>query len=102
MVENNFGILKKTFQKLMIKSNLNFFSLLNVLVCYCILHNMILNRNDVDINELMLQLVVENVPKGGNIHGELRKDDGQVGITSVLVNDTYSPTLQVAKIPRIN
>lgn len=86
----------------MIKSNLNFFSLLNVLVCYRILHNMILNKNDVDINELMLQLAVENVPKGGNIHGELKKDNGQVGITSVLVNDTDSPTLQVAKIRGTN
>jgi hypothetical protein len=54
---------------------------------------MILNEKDVDINELMLQLVMENVPKRGNIHGELRKDDGQVGITSVLVNGTDSPTL---------
>jgi hypothetical protein len=63
---------------------------------------MILNKNDVDINELMLQLAVENVPKGGNIHGELKKDNGQVGITSVLVNDTDSPTLQVAKIRGTN
>lgn len=61
-------------------------------VC-CTLHNMILNEKDADINELMLQLVMENVPKRGNIHGELRKDDGQVGITSVLVNGTDSPTL---------
>jgi len=80
VVENNFGILKKTFQKLMIKSNLNYFSLLNVLVCYCILHNMILNGKDVDINELMLQLAVENVPEGGDIHGELRKKMVKLGL----------------------
>jgi hypothetical protein len=54
MVDSNFGILEKTFQKVMIKSNLNFFSLLNALVCYCILHNTILNWKDVDIDELML------------------------------------------------
>ncbi len=54
---------------------------------------MILNEKDVDINELMLQLVMENVPKRGNIHGELRRDDGQVGIISVLVNGNDSPTL---------
>jgi hypothetical protein len=30
---------------------------------------------------------MENVLEGGNKHGELRNGDGQVGITSVLVND---------------
>jgi hypothetical protein len=45
---------------------------------------------------------MENVLEEGNRQGELRKGDGQVGITSVLVNDTNSPTLQVAKILEIN
>jgi hypothetical protein len=42
---------------------------------------------------------MENVLKGGNKKGELKKGDGQIGITSVLVNDT---TLQVAKSVGIN
>jgi hypothetical protein len=47
-------ILKKTFSELMMKSNLNVLLLPDV-GC-SILHNMILNGKDVDINELMVQL----------------------------------------------
>jgi hypothetical protein len=45
---------------------------------------------------------MENVPEGGNKHGELRNGDGKVGITSVLVNDINSLTLQMAKNSGIN
>ncbi len=54
---------------------------------------MILKEKDADINEFMFKLAMENVPKRGNIHGELRRDDGQVGIISVLVNGNDSLTL---------
>ncbi len=43
MVENSFNILKKTFRKLLLKTNLHVFFLPNVVVCCCILHNMILD-----------------------------------------------------------
>jgi hypothetical protein len=56
VVENHFGILKKTFKELMIKSNLNVLFLLDVVIYYCMLHNMILNGKDFNINELVLQL----------------------------------------------
>ncbi len=56
LVENNFGILKKTFCKLMIKSNLDVQFLLNVVICCYMLHNMILNGKNANIDELMLQL----------------------------------------------
>jgi hypothetical protein len=61
LVENNFGILKKTFRKLMIKSNLDVQFLSNVIICCYMLHNMILNGKNAKIDELMLQLEVENV-----------------------------------------
>ncbi len=56
LVENNFGILKKTLCKLMIKSNLDVQFLLNVVICCYMLHNMILNGKNANIDELMLQL----------------------------------------------
>ncbi len=45
----------------MIKSNLHVIFFLDVVIYCCILHNMILNDKDVDIDELMLQLEVKNV-----------------------------------------
>jgi hypothetical protein len=56
VVENNFGILKKTLKELAIKSNLNVLFLLDVVICYCMLCSMILNGKDFNINELILQL----------------------------------------------
>ncbi len=53
VVENNFKILKKTFWELLNKSNLNVHFLPNVVVCCCMLHNMILNGKDFNIDELM-------------------------------------------------
>ncbi len=40
IVENAFGILKKTFWKLLVKSNLDVFFILEVFICYCLLHNL--------------------------------------------------------------
>ncbi len=51
-MENVFGILKKTFRKLMVKNNLYTFFLPNVVKC-CLLYNMILDGRDVDVNALM-------------------------------------------------
>jgi hypothetical protein len=61
VVENHFGILKKTFCELMTKSNFDVHFFPNVVMCCYMLHNMILNGKNVDIYELMLQLEVENV-----------------------------------------
>jgi hypothetical protein len=49
LVENGFNILKKTFSELMMKLNLNVLLLPDV-GC-CILHNMILNGKDANIDE---------------------------------------------------
>lgn len=59
---NNFGILKKTFQELMIKSNMFVHFFTNVIICCCMLHNMILIGKDADINELMQQLAIKYLP----------------------------------------
>jgi len=53
VVENSFGILKKSFKKLLLKSHLNILFLPNVVVCCCILYNMILDGKDQDIEILM-------------------------------------------------
>jgi hypothetical protein len=45
----------------MIKSNLDVHFFPNVVICCCMLHNMILNGKNADIYELMLQLEAENV-----------------------------------------
>lgn len=51
------------FQELMIKFSLHVSFFSDVVICCCILHNMILSRKDVDINKLMFQLEIENVGK---------------------------------------
>jgi hypothetical protein len=56
VLENNFDILKKTFKELLIKSNLHVLFFPNVVVCHCMLHNMILNGKDIDIDKLMFHL----------------------------------------------
>jgi hypothetical protein len=63
VVENNFDILKKIFKELLIKSNLNVLFLLDVVVCCCMLHNLILNGKDIDIDELMFQLEAKDILK---------------------------------------
>jgi len=54
VVENSFGILKKSFRKLLLKSHLNILFLPNVVVCCYIFYNMILDGKDQDIEILMI------------------------------------------------
>ncbi len=63
-MENAFGILKKTFRKLLVKSNLHTIFLLDVVTCCCLLYNMILDGRDVDVNVLMQQLKQEDLQGG--------------------------------------
>ncbi len=51
------------FQELMIKSNLHVSFFSDVVICCCILRNMILSGKDVDINELKFQSKIGNVGK---------------------------------------
>jgi hypothetical protein len=44
-----FGILKKTFRELILKTKLHIPFVLNVVVCYCILYNMIIDGKDFDV-----------------------------------------------------
>lgn len=59
----------------MIMSNMFVHFLSNIVIC-CMLHNMILNEKDVEIDEPMQQLVVDYLPKGSR-YGEVRRDDEQ-------------------------
>jgi len=52
-IKNNFGILKKMFKEFFINSNLNVLFLLDVVICCHMLHDMILNGKDEDVDELM-------------------------------------------------
>jgi hypothetical protein len=52
-VKNAFGMLKKTFKILLLKSNLHILFILIVVSC-CLLYNLILKGRDVDVDALML------------------------------------------------
>jgi len=77
--KNNFGILKKMCTKFFIKSNLNVLFLLYVVICCHMLHDMMLNGNDEDVDELMLQLKVNNVPKNKKVVEKKNSDPGVWG-----------------------
>lgn len=53
IIVENIDILKKTFRDLLITLNLNILFPLDVVIYYHMLHNMILNVEDIDIDELM-------------------------------------------------
>ncbi len=56
VVENDFGIKKKNFKGLLLKTNLHVcFSIRIVMVCCYILYNMILDCKEIDVNNLKLQ-----------------------------------------------
>jgi len=60
-VENSFGILKKTFRELILKTNLHVLFILVVVVCCCIIYNMIIDGKDFDMDEFFIYLKLENV-----------------------------------------
>jgi hypothetical protein len=63
VMENSFGILRMSFRKLLFKTNLHVLFLPNVILCCCILYNMIeqvLDRKDLDIETLMVELDITN------------------------------------------
>jgi hypothetical protein len=68
VIENSFGILKKTFRKLLLKRNLHVLFLLDVVVYCCILYNMIFGK-DFDIKTLLTQLELENFVSRTHVHG---------------------------------
>jgi len=53
VVENAFGTLKKN-QKTITQKQSSYFFIPNVVTCYCLLYNFILNGKDVDVDALML------------------------------------------------
>jgi len=70
VIKNSFGISKKTIEELFIKSNLDVHFLPNVVIYCYILHNMIMNGKDYDIDEFMIHLEMENVAKRETIEGK--------------------------------
>jgi hypothetical protein len=60
VVENVFGILKKTFKELFLKTNLDILFVLDVVVYYYIFYNMIIDDKDFDLQTLMDQLNLDN------------------------------------------
>jgi len=55
-MKNSFFIFKKSFIKLLLKNNLYILFLPDVVICYYILYNMILDGEEFDIETLMAQL----------------------------------------------
>jgi hypothetical protein len=60
IVENYFGILKKTFKELMQKLKLNVIFLLNVFIC--LLHNLFKYEDDMNIDRLFWTIGLEENP----------------------------------------
>jgi hypothetical protein len=60
IAENVFGILKQMFMELLLKMTLDILFSLNVVIYYYMLHNLIMNGKDENINILMAQLEFEN------------------------------------------
>ncbi len=77
VIENSFEILKKGFRKLLLKIKLHILILPDVVVCCCIIYNMILEVQDFNLETLTIQLELRNkinvndVPSG-------RKSNGRV------------------------
>jgi hypothetical protein len=71
VVENSFGNLKQMFWELLLKTNLNILFLPDiVIVCCCMLHNLIMNGKDEDTKTLMAQLEIKNDQPGGRMRVE--------------------------------
>jgi len=60
-MENSFFIFLKSFIELLLKNNLYILFLPDVVICYYILYNMILDGEEFDIETLMAQLYLENL-----------------------------------------
>jgi hypothetical protein len=81
VIENSFEILKKSFRKLLLKINLHILILPDVVVCCCILHNMILGVKDFNLQlELRNKINVNDVPSG-------RKSNGRVPMGQTADNE---------------
>jgi hypothetical protein len=60
IMENSFGILKQLFRELLFKTSLHILFLTNIVMCCYMLHNLIMNGKDEDIETFMAQLEIEN------------------------------------------
>jgi hypothetical protein len=55
------------FLKLLVKINLHVLFLLDMVICCCILYDMILNNKDLNMDAFMLQLELENCANHGDL-----------------------------------
>jgi hypothetical protein len=74
------------------KTNLDVLFLFDLMVCCCILYNMILNEKDLDIETLMLQLDFENV--GNSMHIPNHKEVHEQNFKTNEINNEFEPQLQ--------
>jgi hypothetical protein len=72
VIKNVFDILKKTFNELFLKTNMHVLFLLDVVVCCCIIYNMLFDGKDFDIDTLLIQLKLENFVNITHGHGQKR------------------------------
>ncbi len=72
MVKNSSSILKKTFQELLIKKNIHILFTFDVVICCCVLHNLIFSGKNSNVNALIIELEIENsIDQNENV-GEAR------------------------------
>ncbi len=83
MVKNSFSILKKTFQELLIKDNIHVLFTLDVIICCCVLHNLIFSGKNSNVNALIAQLEIKNsIDRNANVWEARGKQWIQVDVTT--------------------
>jgi hypothetical protein len=49
IMENAFGILKKTFRKCHEKTKIQILTMFDLITCYCLLHNFLIGWHEIDV-----------------------------------------------------
>lgn len=100
VVENSFGILKQTFRELHSASDLHVTLLPDVVVCCCILHNLLLGQSSEEVDRLLEMLqregmapaldedpVPEVPPEDGAPRNELQGEEKRTSLAAFLVQE---------------
>ncbi len=73
------------FQELLLKTSLKILFLLDIVMCCCMLHNLIMNGKDENIETFMAQLEVENDQRNASV-GTMMKEETQANMDDELNN----------------
>lgn len=87
VVENAFGILKQSFKELLDKFNLHITFISDVILCYAILHNVLLRQSHEKVEELQQVLRIEG------LEGEIVDEDGPSVDAGEAIHDDMTTVL---------